>query len=135
MANIIFANIIRINNPEDIFNEKKKVIIRLNEFIKLYAEVNNIEQKLRKYEVRNLNGQFIELYALQLEPVDQNLVWIRFYRNQFIPTLDSLLYDSVFPSQQTIDIFNAEWKRIKQHYDETVTISINSTDRSKSFVW
>ena len=129
------AKIIQVNNPSDIFDEKKKVIIRLNTFLKKYAEVNSIEHKLLRHEVRNPNGQFIELLSLHLDSSDVTTVWSRVYRNLFVPTLDSLLYDNIFPSEAIVKLFNIEWKKLQKQSEEVFSTPINSSDSSKSFVW
>jgi hypothetical protein len=128
-------NIIRVNDDPNVFNEKKKVILRLNEFLKRFAEANSIVPKLTRTEVRNFSGAFINIMLLRLEPVDANLVWLRFYKNVYIPTVDSLLEHSIFPSETTIKLFNDEWKKMKQQNDDVYSTAINSSDTSKSFVW
>lgn len=128
-------NIIRVNDDPNVFNEKKKVILRLNEFLKRFAEANSIVPKLIRTEVRNFSGAFINIMLLRLEPVDANLVWLRFYKNVYIPTVDSLLEHSIFPSETTIKLFNDEWKKMKQQNDDVYSTAINSSDTSKSFVW
>ncbi|MFA5395952.1 MAG: hypothetical protein WC346_08105 [Methanogenium sp.] len=128
-------NIIRINDDPNTFNEKKKVILRLNEFLKRFAECNSIVPKLIRSEVRNFSGAFIHIMLLKLEPVDTSLVWLRFYKNVYIPTVDSLLEHSIFPSETIIKLFNDEWKKMQQQNDDTISTAINSSDTSKSFVW
>jgi hypothetical protein len=127
--------IIKVNNPPDLFDEKKKVIIRLNAFLRKYAEVNSIEYKLLRHEVRNFSGSFIELLSLHLDLSDGSSVWSRVYRNLFVPTLDSLLYDSIFPSEATVKLFNIEWSKLQKQSEEVFSTPINSSDNSKSFVW
>ena len=129
------GRIIKVNNDAAIFDEKKKVIISFNNFIKRYAAVNGIEYKLEQNEVRNHIGGFIELFTLNVQPGDVSLVWTRFYRNIFAPTIDSLLIDNIFPSQATVNLFNEEWKKMKVQSDDIFSTPINSSDTSKSFVW
>lgn len=128
-------NIIKVNDEPALFDRKKEVIARLNVFIKKFAEVNSLDYRLIPNEVRNSNGSFIELVSIKFEDLDRNMVWFKTYSNLIVPTVESLLFKSIFPGDTVIQQLNAEFRKMNEQSSEIYTTAVNSSNRAGGYNW
>ena len=124
--------VINVTNEPAAFDKKKEVIAHLNTFTKKFAALNSIEPKLIVSELRNSNGQFIEITSINFEPFDKQTAWYRVYTNLVIPTMDYLIFDSIFPSNETIKQLNAEWDKMLRASGEVYSTPISSRGNSST---
>ena len=129
-------NVIEVKNDPFLFTKKQDIIIKLNKFMYLLASTYNIKSKLEINRINNSNGSTFNLHTFETNPSDYQKPWFKTYKNLILPTINALIFDSIFPTEAINKELDTEWKRLVKINEDSGNTPMNSDIQSgNNYSW